>query len=348
MRHRHVTAVASAVFALLVLNVDPARVRLSGASVLELGIREENFTVNGTSKFLVFVSYFDALDVSATNLHSDFAYLRQRGVDGIRIFPNWWDVRQDVWSAPSQTYYPAPDTVIAGNGSLRNWTKFLQVLDIAKEESLLVDVSFSAESVPGLNLTNYRNAIANIAGQLASAGSKYKHVLFDIQNEYNKSSNGPSDANPMSDSQVRSIRDAIKAKDRNRIVTASISSSASASSAGTKAKNANLDSTAYHHDRNPGYWTRVPNVLSAIQISNPDPPIYLQEPAKLEPGNDDWLNRNGFGADVFNARTYGAAAWCFHNGGSFRMDGSNLQNKLRAEEKAFLSCLRNFIRYGTC
>src|SRR5262245_7513641 len=53
------------------------------------------FLVNGTPRYLVFISYFDAFDVPATDLVADLRYLRARGVDGIRIMPNWWTALND-------------------------------------------------------------------------------------------------------------------------------------------------------------------------------------------------------------------------------------------------------------
>ena len=53
------------------------------------------FNVNGVNKFLLFVSYFDAMrrahedGEAATLLDRDLAYIRGQGFDGIRIFTNW-------------------------------------------------------------------------------------------------------------------------------------------------------------------------------------------------------------------------------------------------------------------
>lgn len=360
------TAVACALAAPLVARIPSPptpQQEMEVAAALELGIDENMFTVNGTTRFLVFVSYFDAMDVSATNLHSDFAYLRLKGVDGVRIFPNWWDVRQDVWTYPSTTYYFAADTLVAPNGTLRSssLTKFREVLDIAKQEGLLVDVSFSAESVAEcasgncpagapdgayLSLTNYRNAVANVAGILAGAGSAYKHVLFDLQNEYNL--NGAGGASAFTDAQILAIRNAVKAVDPHRIVTASLSSDLTAGLAAAKETSADVDVIAWHESRGEGFWNVVDEAVYAIQNVNPDPPIYLQEPQRLRQANQSWLNRQGFGADVRGAYVSGAAAWCFHNGGGFRMDGSKLQSKLQAEEKSFLTCLVSYVYSGSC
>jgi hypothetical protein len=85
---------------------------------------------------------------------------------------------------------------------------------------------------------------------------------------------------------------------------------------------------------------------------NPDPPIYLQEPARLEydghRDNRGWLTAAGLGADVRGAYVAGAAAWCFHNGGSFHLDGSNLQTKLQPVEKTFLGCVNSYVHTGGC
>jgi hypothetical protein len=351
----HLLATIAATMCTILLSTGPQGTAL--AADLELAIDEEMFTVNGTPRFLVFVSYFDAMDVSATNLHSDFAYLRSKGVHGVRIFPNWWDVQQDVWSFPNTTYAHAPDTLIAANGTLRSasLTKFRSVLDIAKQEGLLVDVSFSPETVKDcmsgtcdtLTLTEYRNGIVSVATNLAAAGSAYKHVLFDLANEYNR--NGLTvGATPLTDAQILSIRNAVNGVDPYRIVTASISSGIPPGTAAAKETAANVDVIAWHEYRDPGFWNLVDDAIFAIQGVNSDPPIYLQEPERYRPGNQGWLTKAGFGADVRGAYVNGAAAWCFHNGGSFRMDGSNLQAKLQAEEKAFLTCLNSYMTTGGC
>ena len=105
---------------------------------------------------------------------------------------------------------------------------------------------------------------------------------------------------------------------------------------------------AWHEDRNASFWDRVDDAIFAIRSVNPDPPIYLQEPERYRQNNSAWLTKAGFGADVRGAYSYQAAARCFHNGGSFRMNGSSLQAKLQAEEKAFLTCLSSYIGTGGC
>jgi hypothetical protein len=158
--NRYLLAIGFATIVFMLL--PPGSTRVTGTT-LEIGISENMFTVNGVSKFLVFASYFDAMDVTSTSLHSDFHYLKANHVDGVRILPNWWDVRQDVWGAfPYPTYFFASDNLFASNGTIQSGplSKFLNVLDIAKQEGLLVDVTFSAESVQSITFNEYANAIA--------------------------------------------------------------------------------------------------------------------------------------------------------------------------------------------
>lgn len=54
---------------------------------LTLGTGNYQFKVNDVAGFKVFVSYFDALDQSGSNVNTDLAYLAGKGVNGIRIFP---------------------------------------------------------------------------------------------------------------------------------------------------------------------------------------------------------------------------------------------------------------------
>lgn len=85
-----------------------------------------------------------------------------------------------------------------------------------------------------------------------------------------------------------------------------------------------------------------------VSATNLHSDFAYQEPQRLRQANQSWLNRQGFGADVRGAYVSGAAAWCFHNGGGFRMDGLKLQSKLQAEEKSFLTCLVSYVYSGSC
>ena len=44
---------------------------------------------DGQPSFLVLVSYFDVMRASEAALDRDFAFLKSKGIDGIRVFPLW-------------------------------------------------------------------------------------------------------------------------------------------------------------------------------------------------------------------------------------------------------------------
>lgn len=176
---------------------------VSARTTWEIGILDDEFTVNESPEFLVFVSYFDALDVDLGDIEEDFDYLRGKGVDGVRIFVNWWHFTQSRWDYPSTPAYYANDTLIDENGDLRSGTlsKLLDILAIAKDEELMVDLTFSAETVgdcsaqdcppgtngPSLTHTLYKAGIVDMATVISGGGSAYKHVFFDLQNEFDRS-----------------------------------------------------------------------------------------------------------------------------------------------------------------
>ena len=164
---------------------------------LALGVERDHFTVNGQAQFLVLVSYFDALRASDETLESDFAYLKAKGINGIRIFPNWWDWNDQA--VPKIRF--SKRTVFDAQGNLRAepLVRLRTVLDKALAHGLIVDVSFAYEVVrdlsalteahltgPSHNLTNrvkldaYRRGIMAVTREL----KPYQHIFFDLQNEY--------------------------------------------------------------------------------------------------------------------------------------------------------------------
>ena len=61
----------------------------AGQTTATLSIQGDHFALNGQAKFLVLAGYFDGLD--AGNVGADLDYLKSKGIDGVRVFPNWWD-----------------------------------------------------------------------------------------------------------------------------------------------------------------------------------------------------------------------------------------------------------------
>ena len=87
---------------------------IDSASAVTLGISGNRFTLNGQPKFLVLSGYWDGLD--ASNPSADLNWLKSKGFDGIRIFPNLWDYCPNC----SQRYTPSSNTVCFSHFTFMN------------------------------------------------------------------------------------------------------------------------------------------------------------------------------------------------------------------------------------
>jgi hypothetical protein len=321
-----------------------------GGGRLELSTRDGRFTVNGTPRFLVFVSYFDALDADDAALASDFAWLKSKGVDGIRIFPNWWTLRVP----PPTTYTYAQDTVIGPGGLLRTAPggpveKLLTVLDLAKRYGLLVDVSLTAETVGdcpsddceafdapirSVTLEEYGTAIGRLVGLLAGRGD-YRHVLIDAQNEASRGGNHPSDG-PLTVARASALRQAVTAADPRVPVTISRESNSEGPADAARFSEAvGLSAIAWHGPQDSSWPEATRQHIEAMRRVSALP-IYFQEPIRY-PNPRVTVER--LRRAVFEAYRAGAAGWCFHSGAGFFLNGTSLQANLAPLERSFIERL---------
>lgn len=280
----------------------------ANASAQRLGIDGHRFTVDGTPRFLTFISYFGAM--GAKDLIADLDFLKGAGFDGIRIWPNSPDGPQ----------------LMRTDGTLDpdNLSKLLAILDAANARRIVVDVTFTAEHIAGMDASLYRRAIAAAIEPL----QPFRNVLIDIENERNLY--GPF-KRPLATADVVAIREAIKAIDPARIVTASNSQDLPAADAGRFTSEAGLDVTAYHDPRRPGFYEagQIESLVNALAVSGK--PVYFQEPVRA---TRDFADR----ADYFllaaaNARRAGAAAWCFHTELGFNVRTQLFREKLQSRHE---------------
>src|SRR5262245_29060675 len=186
-----------------------------------LAIEGDHFTVDGTPKFLYFVSYFDALHASPTTWDTDLDYLAGLNVAGVRILPNWFaDYCQGTLDTTTG--------LIQYDGGWNQATldKLKSFLGKASLKGLLVDVTFTRELVtnaqgsnnPWMTVANYQTAVGNIAGQLTS----YRNVLFDVGNEYPKQDNPDGSPNPrLTALEAGAVVTAVHSQDSSRKASAS-------------------------------------------------------------------------------------------------------------------------------
>ena len=315
------------------------------ASPPRLAIDGPRFTIDGTPRFLVLVSYFDALRASDAVLEADFAWLRQHGIDGLRIFPNWWRC-EEVRRCGG---HPGPDTLLAPDGRVRpeRLARLRQVLAKAAQHRLVIDLSFARETVRDAQGT--MPAAAQYANGLAAALKALgalPHVMVDIQNEVYQNrlyaEKAAEDA-----PKVAALTARLTAK--GRIVFVSTNSpeaeryvyrgGAGACPAGA----APSDVIAVHDAREPNWHDRTPAVvreLVAMAARRGPRPIYLQEPmAWQDERSPDRLER--FLDAAARAKRAGAAAWTFHTRSAFILrDGRSLQAQMSADERRFVERVR--------
>lgn len=324
--------VLAAVLAVLVAAAPPAtRLTSPPPDTPVLGVSGDVFTVDGQPRFLLFISYFDALDATDAVLDEDFQNFSSHGIDGIRIFANWWDcTSMDACKTPS------PRTLMDASGALRppQLERLRRVLARAGSAHLLVDLTFTRETVRDgdrqLDAAGYERGLLAITRELTG---KAPHVLFDLQNEVEIHGFGPS--SETAGNLVR-LRADLKQRDPSRILVASTGSVdliAQITSRG------GLDAIAFHDPRVRDWWTRTKSVVAELKAIDKRP-IYLQEPtayqlAGARSGRDD-TDVEHFRTALRDARAAGAAAWTFHTRKGFRLDDRSFTSQMEAGEKEFL------------
>lgn len=304
-----------------------------------IGISGDSFTINRQPRFLVLISYFDAMRASEETLGIDFQYLREHGFDGIRIFPNWWDFRGGIAFGG--------DTLMNDKGQLRlkQVATLQRVLELAARRSLIVDVSFAYETVEGLSelradhvgrpqgelpvnqvhLDAYERGLAFLTGALHG----YEHVFFDIQNEYNGR------VTHLGDDDVRRLRAAIQQADPNRLVTASLANEIGPEEVARRSNETGVDIVGWHESRNPWQFDAMDALVRRAKGETAKP-IYMGEPAILEGG----MTVESFVTAIAKAKAGGAAAWTFHTRQGFDLSRKPLKDLLTAPEREFVESFR--------
>ncbi len=294
----------------------------SDAQAQKLSIQGDRFAIDGTPRFLTFITYFGAM--GAPNVVADLRLMRSLGFDGLRIWPN-------LDTGPQ---------LMNRDGSLRpdELKRLVFILDQARLENLVVDVTFTYEHIAGMTPATARVGILAATDALRS----YENLLFDIENERNVG-----DRRFMSEANVASIFAGIKATDPARIATASNAPVDNAQYAADFTARLGLDVTAYHEPR-PANWYTFNVTQSVVRaLRSNGRPAYLQEPMTTRddlfryPSQD---RAEYFLQAIANAKLTGAAAWCFHTevGVDFRTGPPFLEDRLRAypePEWAFVSSL---------
>lgn len=305
-----------------------------------LGVDGPRFTVDGTPRFLVVVSYFDALRASDATLEADFAWLRRHGIDGVRIFPNWWRcaaVRQCGGHAGDDTLMAAPD------GALRPavLARLTSVLATAGRHGLIVDLSFARETVRDAQARQLpASAYADAVVAAVRALGPLPHVMIDLQNEVYQNrlfAEGAAADAP----RVAALARRVDAGPRIVFVSTNAAEAERYTYCGVDG--CPLDVLAVHDAREPDWHDRTPAIvrdLVALGGRRGPRPVYLQEPqAWQDERSPDRVER--FLDAAARAKRAGAAAWTFHTRSAFMLrEGRSLTAQLDAGERSVLERVR--------
>src|SRR5262245_32000685 len=278
-----------------------------------LSIQGDRFAIDGRPRFLVFISLFGAM--GAGNLSADLRLIRSKGFDGIRIWPLLFTGPQLMHADGSLS----PDAL----------TRLLFVLDRARDERLVVDVSFTGEHIKGLTAARFRDGVVATASALRG----YDNILFDIQNE--SDIYGPSDR-PLTTGEMAGILAGIKAVHPARIVTASVSSQHTDEFTANFTATLGFDVTTFHDPREFNWFDpeRVDPMMRALKTAGR--PVYLQEPMPTRDPRFSYYPQHDraeyFLKAAASAKLAGAAAWTFHTvvGDDLRGAQTFIEDKLRA------------------
>src|SRR5215510_12023967 len=150
---------------ILVMAIAGAALGARDACAQRLTVAGDRFAVDGSPRFLTFISYFGAM--GAADVAADFEFLKDAGFDGVRIWPN----------------SPEGPQLMRTDGTLdpSSLQRLIEIVERARDRRLVVDVTFTAEHISGMNADTYRRAIA----AATSALLPYRHLLVDIENERN-------------------------------------------------------------------------------------------------------------------------------------------------------------------
>ena len=274
----------------------------------------DRFVVDGSPRFLLFISYFDAMRLAARQdaaLDRDLAALAGR-VDGIRIMVNWWKCAK-----PSACTAFSGDTLFDSRGAIRKaaWPRFLRVLDAAASHHLLVDVTFTRESIqPQPTPSEYAAAIREAIARLLRERPSATHVLFDVQNEYQN--------NKQPEMLIDQAVAAAHAANPHAIVTASQDQNVPPMQAGANAVAHHFDFVAYHHTRGAGWYgdAVIAGAIDSIRqgLAGALMPIALDEPLRWQqdPVAAHWIQA------AKSAQMHGAAMFTFHTNSGYMLSSA--------------------------
>ena len=324
-----VIGVAIALSALVVCS----RAAQTGPSIAVAGTA---FHVDGRETFLLGVSLFDALG-STPPRDRDLDQLAAWGVRIVRVWAHWLE---PIYQA---------DGALTAEGRAR----LLTLVDRLRSRRLILELALlKPGQLPGQGSAIFPDEAARLRAvqAITSALRGHRDVIFDLYNEHDHP------GGPISHATARTLRDAVKAIDPERLVTISSTgghlvngaSQVGASEArnireeaGTGPDAVNVDILAPHFPRTDDWASatsaRIAAVRAVLDAIKRTLPIYLNE----ERRSDDRvaLDPGAYRTAYAQARQGGAAAWLFHTNAGFGLKQKPFLDALAPNERTALGSM---------
>jgi hypothetical protein len=323
-------ALAAAVAAALLLWTSSALTAEPGRTLSISGTR---FAVDGTPRFVVGVSLFDALGRAGVS-DADLDALAQWRVDLVRVWAHW---SEPIYAADGAL---TPD----GRGRL------LGLAERLRSRGLLLElVLLRPGQLPGQAYAAFSSPAARVRAvrEIATALRPYRGICFDLYNEHDHRDG------PISHAEARGLRDAVKSADSARVVTISSTEYHFFDARGVlldsgvrnlreEIDQVGVDAIAPHLPRTADWADTTSARLTALvralaELGHPMP-VYLNEERRAESGQMP-LPRSMYLAALAAASAAGAAGWVLHTSAGYALGQSSFVSALNPEERATLQAI---------
>jgi hypothetical protein len=301
------------------------------ASPTVLGVREDRFSLNGTSTFLLGLSYYGALGASEDFIRRDLDDARRRGFNWLRVWATWDAFGHDVSAVGTDGRAREPFL-----GTLR-W-----LVAECDRRGLVVDVTLTRGKRTSGGCLPDLEAHQRAVETLVTALKPHRNWYLDLANERDVR-----DDRYVPPGELKALREWVRRLDPIRLVTASFGGHDLTEQDVREALlTIGLDFLSPHRPRSAASpaqtEAKTRECLDLMKRLGRVVPVHHQEPFRRgygtwEPVAADFLT------DLRGAVAGGAAGWCLHNGSeqntpdqeprrSFDLRSKRLFEQLDAEE----------------
>lgn len=304
-----------------------------------LGIRGNQFTLNGKPTFLVGISYYGALAADEAGMREDLDEMQRHGFNWFRVWATWFAFDHDV-SAVHPDGRPREPFL----GRLK-W-----LLEECDRRGMVVDITLSRwNGVTGPPRLKAHEEHRRAVETLVTALKPYRNWYLDLANERNIR-----DARYTSYEELAALRRRVRELDPSRLVTASHAGDIPRDELDDYVLSVGVDFVTPHRPRDANSpkqtEAKTREYLAWMKEFGRVVPVHYQEPFRRDfgrwnPTGEDFL------VDLQGAIAGDAAGWCFHNGDnrqakdgrprrSFDLREGRLFAQLNAEERKAVEGIR--------